>query len=321
VQSYISAAAWRQTAIRGGCPPVTSTATRSATAGIHMSRPLLRRLLRGIAYFTRHHEPRGTDRLLRILHSPNRRGRWSIHERVRLPDGATVDVDTASWVEWRTFFFGGYEPGVTAVLREQLRNGNIAIDVGANIGLHSLTMAGLVGPTGQVIACEPNPSVGVRLRRNLMLNPERRIVALEVAVSDREGSGILAVPAASDPNQGRANLGVSRGEGWLRLTTPTVTIDSLVEELHFDSVSLIKIDVEGSEPAVLRGASSTLLKHRPVLIFEYTRSYWRDSGASADQVLQFLRDHGYERLYAVTRRGSEALGGDPPDGDVLALPM
>ena len=277
-------------------------------------------LLRGMTHFTRRFEPRGTDRLLRLLHPPDKRQAWSIHDRARLPDGALVSLSTASWVEWRTFFFGEYEPELAQVLRRHLRVGDVAIDVGANVGFHSLTMAGLVGPSGHVIACEPNPSVAIRLRRNLALNRERRITPLAVAVSDREGAVDLAVPAASDSNQGRANLGTGRGEGWSCVTARAVTIDSLVEELALTSVSLIKIDVEGFEPAVLRGASGVLLRHRPTLVFEYTRSYWHELGASLAGVREYLADHGYERLYSLTRRGVEPLGDDPSDGDLIALP-
>lgn len=197
-------------------------------------RRLMEWLLRGAAQVSRHYQPRGMDRLLRALHPPDKRGHWSIQDRLRMRDGALVDIDTASWLEWRAFFFREYEPELTMMLRRYLRTGDVAIDVGANIGLHSLTMAGIVGPAGRIIACEPSPSVAAKLRRNLELNRERGVTPLEVAVSDREGLVELAVPAPSDANQGRANLAAGRGEGWSRVIVRGVTIDRLVEEFSLD---------------------------------------------------------------------------------------
>jgi FkbM family methyltransferase len=279
----------------------------------------MRPLLRGVAHVSRRFHPRGTERMLRALHPPDDRS-WSVQDVVRLPDGALVHLDTASWVEWRAFFFGEYEPELTAVLGRHLRAGDVAIDVGANIGLHSLTMAGLVGPTGRVIACEPNPSVATSLRNNVGLNREREVTVLEVAVSDRDGPVELAAPSNSDPNQGRATLARARGEGWSRISVRGTTIDSLIGDLSLKSVALIKVDVEGFEAAVIRGASTVLQRHRPALVFEYSRSYWREAGASLAAIWENLTDHGYVRLYSISRRDMQPLGADPPDCEVLALP-
>jgi len=280
---------------------------------------LLRPLVRSVAHVSRRFHPRGTERVLRALHPPDNRS-WSVQGLVRLPDGALVHLDTASWVEWRTFFFGEYEPELTAVLGQHLRADDVAIDVGANIGLHSLTMAGLVGPTGRVIACEPNPSVAAGLRRNVGLNPEREVTVLGVAIADRDGPVELAAPSRSDANQGRATLAPARGQGWSRVRVRGTTIDSLVAHLSLESVGLIKIDVEGLEAGVIRGASKVLVAHRPALVFEYSRQYWRESGESLGAVREQLREHGYERLFSISRRGAEPVSEDPSDSDLIALP-
>jgi hypothetical protein len=126
-------------------------------------------------------------------------------------------------------------------------------------------------------------------------------------------------PPGRMQTRGHAALAAGRGEDWSRIPARGTTIDSLVADLSLESVALIKIDVEGVEPAVIREASNVLKTHGPALVFEYLRSYWPEFAESLGPVGQHLSDHGYERLFSISRRGVERLSGDPSDSDLVAL--
>src|SRR5687768_4467549 len=85
-------------------------------------------------------------------------------------DGLLMQLDSRSWIDWNVLFRGEYEPHLTALWNRLAPEGGVAIDVGANVGAHTLSMARAVGPRGQVLAFEPNPPVRAALVHNLSLN-------------------------------------------------------------------------------------------------------------------------------------------------------
>src|SRR5579872_2151066 len=116
-------------------------------------------------------------------------------------DGLRMRLDPRSYVEWEVLF-AGYEPEVRELMRRALRPGDLAVDVGANAGAHTLAMAS----TGaRVIACEPNPALRERLLANVELNRLDTVTVLPYAVTSEPGPVILHVP--SDPvHTGGASL-------------------------------------------------------------------------------------------------------------------
>jgi FkbM family methyltransferase len=151
---------------------------------------------------------------------------------------------------------GSWELDVEAVLGRLLRRGDRVAEVGANMGYHTLTMAEAVGPTGHVHSFEANPAVLPLLRATIAVNGLGERVTLhpvaaldtagEVAFSsdpDHIGSGHLAI-AAEAPNYSR------------RVTVPAVTLDATLAELP--SLDLLRMDAEGSEPQVMRGAAALI---------------------------------------------------------------
>src|SRR5712692_8463202 len=92
--------------------------------------------VRGLAAVTRRIRRARGHRILRLLHNPT--GEASIRTTVRTAEGVLFHVDTASYLEWHLFFFGGYEHSTIRVLRQYARPDGLAIDVGANIGSHAI---------------------------------------------------------------------------------------------------------------------------------------------------------------------------------------
>jgi FkbM family methyltransferase len=151
--------------------------------------------------------------------------------------------------------------------------GSTALDIGAHIGSHTLTLARLVGPTGRVYAFEPQKKVFRELVFNLRLNEISHAIPLRFAVSSE--SGILEM----DPIRG-ADGQVGIGEGGDKAEARTI------DSFNFSNVSLIKIDVEGHQLPVLEGAERTLRANHPVIIIEIGREQRMETRHK-------LREYGY----------------------------
>jgi FkbM family methyltransferase len=260
--------------------------------------------VRALGFLTRQLPAYRGARLLRYVHRPGP-PESSVETIIRLESGLRFRANTSSEWEWLLFFYGAdkYEPGVRALLRRCIRSGRSAIDVGANVGIHTVVMAEAVGKNGSVIACEPNPLACERLRANLRLNQLVNVEVHQVAVSSQAGSVRLYIPAdqpwsSASSLQPNEHLKTTRD-----IPVSVTTLDALVAASRIKDVDLIKVDVEGLEAAVLHGANELLRRDHPVLIFEYMRHWWAPVGHSLEEVIEYLEDIGYTSFLQVTNRG------------------
>jgi FkbM family methyltransferase len=184
--------------------------------------------------------------------------------------------------------------------RPELRpsTGQVVVDVGANAGVFSTVVGTWIGPTGRLLAIEPNPRVVGRLRRNLRQNDlSDRATVVETALSNRAGTALLAVGTNTtiasivDP--------VSAGPAPTMIEVPMQTLDDVTRQVGLAWADLLKIDVEGAEQEVLDGSSSFLTRCRRVVI---EISSDTDVPVAVDR----FRDAGFEQI--VTRRaGADSL--------------
>jgi len=249
-------------------------------------------------------KPPGWERVVRAIVPPQRYANEGL-DLVRQNDGYVFPIDRGTLIGWSIHFFGAYKPEVRAELRRRLRPGDTAIDVGANAGWHTLLMACRVGAGGRVVAIEPNPSSRERLDHAIAINRLTNVRVDSRALADREGVRPFEAPPAGHVWDGTGRL-VDEAKVRLKPDTTTVdvtTIDALAAEHSLDRVALIKIDVEGWEPAVLRGAANVLRTSRPALIFEYDPAYVERSGTNADELTAWLRTFGYQ-LHVLRPRGA-----------------
>ena len=160
--------------------------------------------------------------------------------------------------------YGEHSEPEIALFRQYLRPGMIAVDVGANIGTHAVCFAQSVGPSGRVLAFEPQDVLHQVLCGNAALNHCRNITAEHKALGAQTGSVIVPfLDYAREGNFGALELGAwTQGD-----TVPITTLDSYA----LDACHLIKIDVEGMERDVLEGARSTIARHQPLLYVENNR--------------------------------------------------
>jgi FkbM family methyltransferase len=179
--------------------------------------------------------------------------------------------------------YGEYSEGEVALFRQLLRVGDVAVDAGANIGAHTLALARLVGESGAVVAFEPQRIPFQALCANLALNSIANVIAHQAALG--EAPGAVVVPPIDYRKPGNFG-GVALGGHEKGERVPVVTIDGL----GLGACRLLKVDVEGMEAAVLRGARTTIERHHPVLYVE------NDRNESAAPLLRLIAGFGY-RIY------------------------
>lgn len=154
-----------------------------------------------------------------------------------------------------------YEPAKHSLILRHLRPGMTFIDVGANKGDFTLLAARLTGPSGRVISIEPEPENRSILRRSIELNDYANISVLQVALSDRDGTADLQIGSTSGSHTLSPEF-----NGLRAVSVPTRTLDAVVADHRLASVDMIKIDVQGLELAVLRGAEQTLKANPRIML-------------------------------------------------------
>jgi FkbM family methyltransferase len=201
-----------------------------------------------------------------------------------------------------------YEPETWALLRAEVNPGDSVADVGSYIGLYTIALAQLVGRSGRVYAFEPNSANCVEIREHLKLNQiEDRVELVQAALGDNDGDvpfdgsrGIQGHVSTASTNQ-----------------TPFVACLRLDTFLAGRAVDVLKIDVEGYEEFVLRGASELLSspERKPRSMFIEVHPYaWPELGTSSNSLLKLLADFGYQ---------TQTLEGEPVEkieryGEIIA---
>ena len=147
----------------------------------------------------------------------------------------------------------GDEPTVLQFLLDRVRDGDIFLDVGANIGFYAVVLSALTGGRGLAVALEPDGENYARLRLNSSLNPGR-VLSLPIALSDRDGIGHLKLHS-SDAGEGAHAIVASAADG---VPVPMMTFDAMLSAYELPPPTHLKIDVEGYEESVLRGMTSFL---------------------------------------------------------------
>ena len=161
---------------------------------------------------------------------------------------------------------GVVELPVQEALRRRLPAGGVFWDVGADVGFFSLLGARITGPAGRVVAFEPSPEGAAAVRRHAELNGFSHVQVIEAAAGDQAGTArfVLAGESSWSHLAERGN----RRDSDRELDVSLVVLDQLVEAGQIPPPDLVKIDVEGSELAVLRGMQRTLERSGPAIVCE-----------------------------------------------------
>lgn len=214
-----------------------------------------------------------------------------------------IDPVVDNGVERALYYYGTYERGTLDIIGKILKQGDVFVDVGANIGLMSIYAGLKVGEKGSVYAFEPNPNTKSLLLENIHLNKIKNIKVEGLALSNEIKDS--KIYDRWDINRGGASL--------IKPSNPTQSYDihetTFSEYFNLDQeIKLIKIDVEGFELEVLKGAEAFILntKTPPVLIIEFSSMRVNTFGEDTEPLYTYLKDLGKYRIFKSTR-GKERI--------------
>jgi FkbM family methyltransferase len=219
-------------------------------------------------------------------------------------DGFRMRLDLNDYTQ-RRIYYGCHEPRELALVRRLLRPGDTVLDVGAHVGLFTLLAAAAVGPGGQVHAFEPVPANFDALAENVRLNRFSQVHLERTAVGEAAGQMTLGLGVHVQAGSG----GYMQGGSAAQVDAKVISLDAYVRE-HLPSmpIRLLKIDVEGAEPAVLRGFQESLADAPPdAIIAEVSPETLSLQGYTVDDLLGELTSHGYDLYRLPPFRGLKSV--------------
>lgn len=255
---------------------------------------------------------RGRWRLIQWL---SRRKQWLAAldwQQIKVRDVGDMKVLPSEFIGRYLFFYGEYEGEVVHLFKHLLSPGDSAVDVGANIGLFTLLASRLCGPKGRVYSFEASPEVLGILKHNVRINHASNIVLHECAVGN--GDGVVRFHLAESRNMGLGSMRSLGGSRDRSVTVPVGRLDMLVPQST--RIKLLKVDVEGAEPMVLKGARGIIERDLPFIVLELTDAYSRQLNCCAAEALSLLWEFGYS-LHNIGDSYREIL--DPPTDQVNLL--
>ncbi len=215
--------------------------------------------------------------------------------------GVVYQVDLSEGVDLSLFLFGNFQNHVSNQKYVKLKNDAVIFDVGANIGSMAFRFARQV-PQGQVYAFEPTDFAFSKLLKNIALNPNlaKVIIPVQLFLSDQTKSDHKIQAYASWKVDGSASNTHPLHGGAIKSaqSVPAVTLDDYCLTNRIDRVDLIKIDTDGHEFSVLRGARRTIEKNRPYIIFEIGLYLLEEQNIEFEQIYTYFVGYGYDLLNA-----------------------
>jgi FkbM family methyltransferase len=201
--------------------------------------------------------------------------------------GITYELNLNELIDRSIYFKGCFEPMATAVMYKYVKFGMTVLDIGANIGCHTLLYAKLVGRSGKVIAFEPMKWAIAKLKRNMELNDFSNIIVEKVALSDVNDKRSVYFRSSYTLDDDSAP------ESEVNEDVNFMTLDTYVESRRLNKIDFIKLDVDGFESKVIRGGLKTIRKFKPVIIMELGKYTLTEHGDSAERLIDLLSGVGY----------------------------
>lgn len=178
----------------------------------------------------------------------------------------------------------------------------VCIDIGANIGETTLNFA-QIAKNGKVYSFEPVPFLFEQLIKNISLNDYNNIAAFNIAIADNEEDLFFEMPS----NKNSAGISLNKQQAGTAKRVVGTTLDNFIRQQNIPHIDFIKIDVEGFEYFVLKGATQTILQHRPILFIEIDNSYLSAKNTSEKEVLSYLQNKLGYTLYRINGIAQEKI--------------
>jgi FkbM family methyltransferase len=224
---------------------------------------------------------------------------------------------------------GVWAPHDLKLFRRLISPGDHVVDVGANLGHHTVVLSKLVGPSGRVLAIEPQTLMFRLINANLLLNGCNNVTVERCAAGEQAGI-VKLWPVDYSVGNNYGALGVSRHEGELVLehegeTAPVFRLDEILSRLEWGRVDFLKVDAQTYDLYVLQGSEATVCSRRPVIFVEVSPYWMRRTGYDYREIYQFLQRMDYtvfepHRSLVDPAPIREWSGDEGEEWDLLAVP-
>jgi FkbM family methyltransferase len=217
----------------------------------------------------------------KLMRHSSLEGSWA----VGLRDGTRMNMPRTSEMAWLTAFRGSYDPALQRLLSSYIAPDSIVLDIGAALGLWTVPLARAAAACGSELwAFEPFPGNHGWLESNIAANSLNNVTVQRFALGQQAGTAFMTVE-----DGGSGNAAIRKAEDG-DSEVPVRALDSFAFPAP---VSAVKIDVEGYELQVLRGASALLERHRPVILGEFNASWLEKRGEAFGDLMQRMQDLDY----------------------------
>lgn len=212
--------------------------------------------------------------------------------------GLRWKLDLSEGIDLSIYLFGQFEREVARAYLDILEPGAIVLDIGANIGAHSLPMAKICGANGTVHAFEPTEYAVAKLRKNLALNPAilDQVKVHHALLNEGKGEPVpQSIPSSwqlLEENGGQKHpqhAGIYKTIG----AAECMSLDHFVERTRISRIDLVKLDIDGNEWSVLQGAQTTIRRFAPPILMEFALDYEKEA---FNDILGMLIEQGYSAL-------------------------
>jgi len=210
-------------------------------------------------------------------------------------------VTSRSGIQWRLdldegidlsiYLLGMFERSTVTAYRRVIMPDDTVLDIGANIGAHTLHFARCVGPRGMVVAFEPTVFAFQKLAVNVALNPDLspRIRMEQVMLLDQAGGGLVPRLCSSWPLKTQTGLHEQHGGRMMEtLGASVTTLDDYRDRAAMKRIHFVKLDRDGYECKVLRGGRATLMREKPLILMELAPYLLTETGDSLEELLDLL---------------------------------
>jgi FkbM family methyltransferase len=229
-----------------------------------------------------------------------------------------LKLDTSNFIDSCIYYTGDYEPYLKLHYKELIKQGDTVLDVGANIGFHSMYFAELVGKAGKVLSFEPIEVNFNAFKSNLQLNDFPQIMANNIALGN-ENEDLAIHLDIDEQNPGAFNL---LAPGDKNYTVKCEKGDDFLKTNGIEKVNFIKIDVEGYEYEVMKGMKHYIQLSRPIINFEYDKAYQSKNNEDPSNIFNFLSSMNYN-FYKIDGYGNKKifiLSDDILGAEIIAMP-
>ncbi len=261
-----------------------------------------------------------SDLALKI--SPVGAGRLMVITR----DGRKLTINTEN-VSYRFIYFTGqYEQAITEIFSAIVSSGDVCLDIGANIGWYTTLFQKLVGESGEVHAFEPVPQMFADLKKNVEMNePPKNVTLNNLALGDVEKE--IEMHIFDGLPDGHASMATFGGTGYVSVASKMITLNSYLENNNIDNVRFVKMDVEGAELMMLKGASKLFEQAKlPVMEIEMALATTSGFNYLPNDLIEYIRGHGEYDFFEIdesrfTLRKIDGFRSDDIGANVLCLPQ